>query len=248
MLTEKKIIGTKLIIVNYKEITAGYNVYTPHSIVEKLGEENIYKIGDITDNRYFRRDKPVKKWINEKLSTAHFLGLHKTKGKRLFDIGTGAGWFPYICNLYGHECIGSDIPNRPEYDPCYEFLNIDFRDTLVYPYTKMDLTGTFDYITTHRAFFPQRPAAWEKDEWKFFLEDAKTYLNDGGGLFLGCNSGGKLDPRYKKLPVEERSYWGNLELKFWFDDYVINDGSNGKLMKAATLYIAKEQIDLLLNT
>lgn len=237
-----------MITVDYKKLTQGYDILTPDKILETIGEEAVYKVGDATDNRYFRRDQPVRKWLGEKLATAHFLGLHKTKGKKLFDIGTGAGWFPYICNLYGHQCVGSDEPNRPQYDPCYEFLKIKFNDTLVYPYTKMNLSEKYDYITTHRAFFPQRPKAWDKDEWKFFLEDAKEYLNEDGGLFLGCNSGSKTDIRYKHLPLEERSHWGDKILESWFEPYVIIDGSNGKSMKVNTLYIAKDKIDLLLNS
>lgn len=220
---------------------------TADIILEMLGEEKVYEVGDKTQNRYFRRDKPVRKWLREKLATVDFLKLNQTSNKRIFDIGTGAGWFPYICNLLGHECIGSDVPGRSDYDPCYEFLKIDFSDILVYPYTKMNLPGKFDYITTHRSFFPQRPAAWEKDEWKFFLEDAREHLNDDGGLFLGCNSGGKTDSRYRNLPLNEKSYWGNKNLESWFAPYVINDGSNGKLIKACTLYIPKTEIEKLLT-
>jgi hypothetical protein len=207
------------------------------------GETRVRELGAEIDNRYLQGK--LDKWVNEKLATAHYLKLHETKNKRLMDIGTGAGWFPFICKLYGHDCLGTDEGGRPHYDPVYEFLDIKFEHMLVYPHEPMQLTGKYDYITTHRAFFPQRPRAWDKNEWQFFFADAKTHLNETGALFLGCNSGSKLDPRFKKLPLEQRSHWGDHNLgDGYLNPYCIP--TNGKNIKMCTLYIPYNSIDSLI--
>ena len=146
-------------------------------LISELGEKNIRAIGkqefdnyeggeELKSNRYFKGN--LIRWIQEKLSVALWLGLDTAPKKRILDLGTGAGWFIYVCRKLGHECYGTDILNRPEYDAGYKFLGIDILGELTYPMQKMNLDGKFDYITTMRSFLGQRPQAWSKDEWKFF--------------------------------------------------------------------------------
>ncbi len=35
-------------------------------------------------------------------------GLHQTKGKRILDIGTGPGVFPYVLRQLGHEVVATE--------------------------------------------------------------------------------------------------------------------------------------------
>jgi len=215
---------------------------TVNDVVDAAGGlDKIIQLGNAIGNRYLQ-DR-IDKWIGEKLDVAHGLDLHCSNStKKLLDIGTGAGWFPFICKLYGHNCIGTDIAGRPEYDPAYKFFNIPFTEMLVYPFEPMLLTENYDYITAMRAFFPQRPRAWEKEEWQYFLKDARNHLNTNGALYISANSGSKLDSRYNKLPVDQKSHWGNLELKSWFDPYILKSRS-----KKNTLYITYNNIEKLLN-
>jgi cyclopropane fatty-acyl-phospholipid synthase-like methyltransferase len=188
------------------------------------------------------------RWIQEKLSVALWMGLDTAPKKRIIDLGTGAGWFVYVCRKMGHECYGTDMLGRSEYDAGYEFLGIDILGELTYPMQKMNLDGKFDYITTMRSFLGQRPNAWSKEEWKFFLEDMRNHLNDNGALYLACNSGSKLDKRYRHLPLEERSFWGDKELGPWFNPYLIDSKNQIRGMKPNTLYILKNDIQKLLDT
>ena len=225
-------------------------------LISELGEKNIRAIGkqefdnyeggeELKSNRYFKSN--LIRWIQEKLSVALWLGLDTAPKKRILDLGTGAGWFVYVCRKLGHECYGTDILNRPEYDAGYKFLDIDILGELTYPMQKMNLDGKFDYITTMRSFLGQRPQAWSKDEWKFFLEDMREHLNDNGVLYLACNSGSKLDKRYKNLPDDQKSFWGSKELGPWFSPYLIDKNKMIRGMKPYTLYITKEQIQRLLE-
>lgn len=226
-------------------------------IIADLGENNIRAIGkqefknyeggeELKTNRYFKGN--ILRWIQEKLSVALWMGLDTAPKKRILDLGTGAGWFVYVARKLGHECYGTDILDRPEYDAGYDFLGIDILGELTYPMQKMNLDGKFDYITTMRSFLGQRPQAWSKDEWKFFLEDMDNHLNEGGALYLACNSGSKLDKRYRNLPDDQKSFWGDLELKDWFNPYLIEKSNQIRGMKPNTVYITKEQIQELLES
>lgn len=221
-------------------------------ILDSLGEEKIYQIGFESQNRYLdgdRNGRSTKFFVREKLAVAHFLGLHNSEKKELLDIGTGAGWFPYICKLYGHSCTGTDFLGRPEYDPVYEFLGIDVKEILVEPFKPLPLTQQYDYITSMRAFFPQKPKAWDKEEYKFFFNDIAQYLKPSGSLYLGSNSGGKLDKRFKHMAPEEKSFWGAKELADWFEPFLVKEDkvTEFKGLRWFTLHIPKEKLLELAN-
>jgi cyclopropane fatty-acyl-phospholipid synthase-like methyltransferase len=212
------------------------------------GIDAVHQIWEKYGNRYFESPYVEKKPIFQKLRAAHHLGLHDSPKKTILDIGTGAGWWPFICGLYGHDCVGIDLAGRVEYDAGYKFLGITVPEMLVYAGQPINFYGTYDIITSFRAFFPQRPQAWVKDEWKFFFNDIKQYLNNDGFLFLGTNSGSKLDKRYKELPPEEKSHWGEKQLGTWFEDYVFAPETEEFAHHGNTLTIYKNDIDKLLNT
>lgn len=208
-------------------------------VIQTLGYDKITKLGLKIDNRYFKPEG-VKKHIQEKLSVAHYLELHKTKNKTLIDIGTGAGWFPYICKLYGHSCIGTDILNRDNYQPIYDWLNLDVREELVYPYKPFGLDDRVDYIVSLRSFFPNRPKIWEIDEWRYFFNDIKKNINETGGMYLGCNAGGTRG-KYRDLSENDKSHWGPKELGEMFKNYHVPPSKLLKI-KSNTLYLPYQAI------
>ena len=248
------------------------NVY---KIIDKLGENNIRAVGqtefqrpsdhwlmnNVTGkpsdkekiqtvvNRYF--DGPIEKWIREKLGACYWMGINNQKTKkRIIDLGTGAGWMVYLCKQFGHESYGTDIQRRPEYEEGYKFLGIEnnISGDLVYINKKLTIEGKYDFITSFRSFIGQKPRAWEKDEWKFFLSDCRDHLNDGGHIYLSCNSGSKLDSYYRTLPENERSWWGHKELEDWFAPYLVPREKTYSGMGYQVLYISKKDIALLLDT
>jgi len=212
------------------------------------GIDKVHEIYKNYGNRYFE-DVYLHKPIIQKLRAAHHLGLHHDgPRKKILDIGTGAGWWPFICGLYGHNCVGTDFANRPEYDAGYQLLGISVPEHMVYAMQPVNFPGTYDIITSFRAFFPQRPQSWSKEEWKFFFADIQQYLNSDGFLFLGTNSGSKLDKRFKSLPAEEKSHWGHKELDKWFADYIFAENTEERSHHGFTLTIPKDKINNLLNT
>lgn len=245
-----------------------------YEVINELGEESIRKIGNIefqrpndnwlmnnsndpddtvekhtVVNRYF--EGPIEKWIREKLGACYWMGINEhTPKKRIIDLGTGAGWMVYLCKRFGHEAYGTDIQRRPEYQEGYNFLGIEdnISGDLVYIKKKMTIKGKFDYITTFRSFIGQKPRAWDKDEWKFFFEDCFDHLNDGGYLYLSCNSGSKMDSRFKHLSLSDRSHWGDKELEAWFAPYLVQRDKTLSGMGYQVLYIPKADIPKLLGS
>ena len=56
------------------------------------------------------------------------LGLHRSPPRRkVLDLGTGCGYFPYICNYFGHTTVTTDLDAVPMYDEITEFLRLDKR-------------------------------------------------------------------------------------------------------------------------
>ena len=205
-------------------------------VIETLGKDAITSLGEKIDNRYLK-EGGLEKYIQEKLSVAHYLNLDTASKKVLLDIGTGAGWFPYICKLYGHDCIGTDILGRKEYDAVYKFLNIDIVGNLVYSQTPLNLQRKFDYIVSLRSFFPNRPKVWELEDWKYFFKDIQKYVNNNGGVYLGCNSG----KRGKYKNTDQPSHWGPVELDKIFNPYIVTPNKELKI-KPYTIYIDKKSI------
>lgn len=211
---------------------------TVQDVIDSLGYDSIIQMGNKIDNRYFK-EPSLKKYIQEKLSVAHYLNLHNTSNKTLIDIGTGAGWFPYICKLYGHNCIGTDELNRDNYQPIYDWLNLDIRGDLVYSRKPFELTEKVDYVVTLRSFFPNRPKVWEIDEWKYFFKDIIKNIKPEGGLYLGCNTGQK--GKYSQPP---NSHWGPVEVGEMFKLYHVPANKDLKV-KSNTVYLPYDVVKKL---
>jgi len=146
-------------------------------------------------------------WVREKGICYHNAGLDKTPNMKVLDIGTGTGFFPFMCNLNGHIAEGLDIPSVPIYNEITKLLNIKTHHFYIKKFEPLIDTGTkYDLITAHRTSFNghQSTDLWGVDEWMYFLEDlfinkltenGKVYIgfnNDGGPYRLGKESLGRL--------------------------------------------------------
>ena len=61
------------------------------------------------------------------LYSAYELGLHRARPRRVLDLGTGCGYFPYICNYFGHTAVTADLDDVPMYNEITQFLRLDRR-------------------------------------------------------------------------------------------------------------------------
>ena len=132
----------------------------------------------------------LKKWVALNLQRVRELELDWGRRKRILDIGSGAGYFLYICQWLGHEALGLDTDRVPMYAEMFRLLGLKrvlWRVEAFQPLPAFD--RKFDLITAFLVCFNghKSPALWGPKEWSFFLDDLEARLNPGGRIRLGLN-------------------------------------------------------------
>lgn len=160
----------------------------------------------------------IRPWMADKLMHALYLGLDKSRPMKILDIGTGTGYFPYVCKYFGHEVVALDLDVVPMYNDLCEFLEIDRRTWRVEKYQKLpDLGIRFDLVTAFMIKFNQHYSQeqWATAEWRFMLEDLRTnQLNPNGRIFLGFNA--NLDGSF--YDDELRRYFESIGARIWHNE------------------------------
>ncbi len=116
--------------------------------------------------------------------------LHLRPGSRILDIGTGCGYFPFVCRARGHDVMALDHPDRdPMYRAVTEALDIDVIDHAVTALQPLPDMGIFDVITAFMVTFNGHVVSplWGVAEWAYFLDDTLVRLNRSGALVLELN-------------------------------------------------------------
>lgn len=132
----------------------------------------------------------LKRWIRINLRRVHELDLDWGRRREILDIGSGAGYFLYICKWLGHRPLGLDIDEVPMYGEMTRMLGLPRVIWRVNAFEPLpDLGRKFDLITAFMICFNghKSPALWGPNEWKFFLDDLDTRLKPGGRIRLGFN-------------------------------------------------------------
>jgi SAM-dependent methyltransferase len=112
--------------------------------------------------------------------------------RRVLDIGTGAGYFPFVCRHYGHQATAIDLDTTPMYNDLVRLLGVDRVTWRVTPFVPLpDFPERFDCVTAMQLKFNTRPQGgpWGREEWSFFLEDlAHRVAHPDAQVFLGFNA------------------------------------------------------------
>jgi SAM-dependent methyltransferase len=133
-------------------------------------------------------DLPV--WIEANLKRIRDLELDMGRRRRVLDIGSGTGYFLYICQLLGHDAIGIDLDEMPMFNEMIDLLDIDRYVWRVQPFVPLPALGAkFDVITGHQICFNGHKSdqLWGVAEWNFFLDDLGRHLKPGGRIWLEFN-------------------------------------------------------------
>ena len=121
----------------------------------------------------------IKPWMKLNLRYLYLLGLHKPpRPLRILDIGTGFGYFPFLCQSFGHVAVGLDLDMRDMYNDAIRILGVDRRTWRVEAYQPLpDLGEKFDVVTAFMICFDNhgdKSEPWGIEEWNFLLNDLKT--------------------------------------------------------------------------
>ena len=134
-----------------------------------------------------------KQWLKECLIRVYTLKLNE-KGEplRILDLGTGFGYFPFICKKFGHLVDSTDLPDNKLYNSIIEKLDLKRFDIFINAHTPILLKTSerYDLVTAFMVCFNNHKTKdlWEEGEWKFFINDlySKTLKKDGK-IFLSFN-------------------------------------------------------------
>jgi hypothetical protein len=138
--------------------------------------------------------------LGESLRDAMDLELHLAPPLRILDIGTGPGYFPYVCKKFGHDCIGLDKPGMTMFEALRKWVGTKVIDHRISPRGPLTtLAGKFDVVTAFRCPFyvvRSQRRLFTIAEWSYFLDDLKgNLLLPSGSFHLKMN----LDHKYEGL-------------------------------------------------
>ncbi len=137
-----------------------------------------------------RKYLDLERWIAINIRRVEELELDWGRRQSVLDVGSGAGYFLYICKWLGHRTLGLDIGNGRVFGEVFHALGLErlvWRVEAWQPLT--DLGRKFDLITAFMICFNghKGPKLWKRTEWAFFLDDLETRLRPGGRIRLGFN-------------------------------------------------------------
>jgi 2-polyprenyl-3-methyl-5-hydroxy-6-metoxy-1,4-benzoquinol methylase len=136
----------------------------------------------------------MEKWLTTNVRRVLNLGLDFKAGKRVLDVGAGAGYFLHICKRLGHEVLGLDMhdPDAAWYGEMLELLGVRRVIWRIDPFVPLpDLGPRFDYVCAFMVCFNRHvyEDAWQIEQWRFFLDDLWTHLKPGGVVWFELNPG-----------------------------------------------------------
>jgi len=133
----------------------------------------------------------IERWMEINLKRVRDLGLDLGGRKRVLDIGSGTGYFLYICKYLGHDVLGMDVDWERGFTEMVSLLGVERVIWQVEAYQPLpDLGRKFDVITAHMICFNGHKSdkLWKISEWEFFLDDlAANHLEPGGQVCLELN-------------------------------------------------------------
>lgn len=134
-------------------------------------------------------------YLRDNLARAVMLGLHDGAKLRVLDLGSGAGYFLLASRHFGHRVMGFDLPGNRFYEEMLRQFELPRVEAAIKPFEPMpDLDGKFDLITAFAVTFASgkrfpEATEWGRDEWHYFINDLRRFLNPGGRVFLRLNIG-----------------------------------------------------------
>jgi len=174
--------------VNARQILAGID----QTELETLRERYPYRPNARKINAY----EDAKYWIGVNVKRAQDLWIDRSPPLDILDLGCGAGYFLYLCRLFGHEGLGFDTDEEPFFRGTTMFFNVRRVIGRIEPQTPLpDLGKQFDLVTGHRVCFHRLRRTmngewleWTPADWEFFINDIRTrFLKPDGRLLLEFN-------------------------------------------------------------
>lgn len=170
----------------------------PQHLLEGLDRATFAELcrsADVQHETKQKRDHKLKTddldvWIERAWKDARRLKLDREHSLDVLDIGTGPGYFPFVCQRLGHRAIGLDQPGFfPFWEQLHRWLGINriVQHAIRPKQTLPSDLGRFDIVTAFRCQFNYNPTEkrlWNLNEWAFFLDDVRDHLLKPKGRFV----------------------------------------------------------------
>lgn len=170
-------------------------VHTPHSYRQSVDQA---RFGAIRDQYLdadpcpgFSKYLDFDHWIVVAENHYNLMKIPHGDCLSILDIGTGAGYFPFVCHRNGHNVMATDVPGHGFYSSMIELLGVDRKEFFI---TRMvpfpDFGRRFDLVTAFAICFNchATEGLWGVPEWRFFIDDMlERVLTRTGRLFLNFN-------------------------------------------------------------
>jgi SAM-dependent methyltransferase len=144
-----------------------------------------------SSREHYAKYADVKRWLRLNIVRAQDLKLHRSPRQSVLDLGCGGGFFLFVLQHLGHDCLGVDIDEFPLFRQLLDLFEVERRIWTIRPHEPLpELGRKFDLITAFSIDFnreSKRDWWWGPAEWAFFLDDLNRHLNPGGRIFLGLN-------------------------------------------------------------
>lgn len=142
-------------------------------------------------------------WIYECMLRFYRLNLHNLSHKiNILDLGTGAGYFPYICRFYGHNVESIDILDNEMYNKIINAFGLRRYGQYIKYNSSLVTLNRYDFITAFMICFNEHKKTnlWHIIEWETFLANIKiNNLSTNGQIYLSFNAESLHEPVDKKL-------------------------------------------------
>ena len=136
----------------------------------------------------------VEQYMKLNIERVQDLGLHRSPPQDVLDLGCGGGFFLYICQQFGHRCLGLDMEWFPVFTDLLNLFGVERRTWEIRAFEPLpDLGLKFDLVTAFSTGFNRvKKKPWRVPEWQFFLDDlAANHLKPNGKVFLALNPEGR---------------------------------------------------------
>lgn len=160
--------------------------------LERLREPYPYRPGARRINAY----EDAAYWVGVNVKRLQDLWLDRSPPLQILDLGCGAGYFLYLCQLFGHQGLGLDQDEEPFFRGATQFFGVPRVIARISPRTPLpDLGSKFDLVTGYRVCFHRIARSqngdwmeWTPEDWRFFIRDIRTrFLKPHGRLLLEFN-------------------------------------------------------------